>query len=207
MQAILVFAGRRLFTALLTIVAVCVLTLMLLDFVPGDPAVIIAGETATAQAQASIRSQLGLDAPLEDRIGKGLSALAHGDFGQSFYMKTPVGTLIWQRMRVTSALASLSLCVALVVGVTAGIATAWHNGGLLDRSWLFLASLGYSTPRLLHRVSSLLSVCRPFAVVAGTGHADGGGSASQPSTSGPPSHGRRLSDVLSAVEGHQSELH
>ncbi|MFK4484943.1 ABC transporter permease [Bradyrhizobium sp. USDA 336] len=140
------FALRRIAGAAVTTLAACILVFLFLALVPGDPATIIAGDTATEAAKAAIRTELGLDLPLTDRLRTWLVLLAHGDLGSSLYSHAPVVTLISQRLEPTLALASMALVWALAIGLTTGILTAWYAEGNIDRVWMMITAAAYSMP-------------------------------------------------------------
>jgi peptide/nickel transport system permease protein len=123
-----------------------VLVFALLRLAPGDPAAIMAGDAATAEQIAQIRSGLGLDRPLAVQFGIWLGKVLSGDLGESFYFRIKVATLIGQRLEPTFALAALTILIAVLVSVPLGALAAWRYGGWLDRALMGFSVLGFSVP-------------------------------------------------------------
>ena len=129
---------------MLAVVAVAVF--LLLRLTPGDPAAILAGDAASPEQIAAIRSSLGLDRPIAVQFGIWLGRLLQGDLGESFYFRLPVAALIGQRLEPTLALSALTLLIAVAVAVPLGTLAAWRFGGWLDRALMGFSVLGFSVP-------------------------------------------------------------
>lgn len=140
------FFARRMAGAVASILAVCIAVFLLLEVVPGDPAALIAGDTATPEAQEAIRTGLGLDRPLGERLVRWFEALSRGDLGTSLYTRTPVVQLIEQRFEPTATLALVTLTLALLVALPTGIFAAWRVGGRFDQFWMLSTGFAYSLP-------------------------------------------------------------
>jgi len=126
------------------VVALFVFSLLYLS--PGDPALIIAGDTATADDIARIRAALGLDQPFYVQFGTWLWHVVRGDLGISIFTNLPVTTLIAQRLEPTVALTLTTLVVAVSVAIPMGVAAAWKAGTWIDRLVMLFAVLGFSVP-------------------------------------------------------------
>jgi len=137
---------RRLLATIPVMVIVGVFVFLLLHLAPGDPAAIIAGDNATEENIAAIRSRLGLDRPLLAQFGSWAWAIAQGDLGVSMFSNLPVTTLVLQRAEPTIALATTTLIVAISIAVTIGVLAAWKAGSLLDRAVMGFAVMGFSVP-------------------------------------------------------------
>jgi len=125
---------------------VAVLVFLLLRLTPGDPAAILAGDAATADNIAAIRTSLGLDRPLVVQFGIWLGKVLTGDLGQSFYYRMDVASLIAQRLEPTCALALLTIAIAVLAAVPLGVLAAWRHGGWLDRALMAFSVAGFSVP-------------------------------------------------------------
>lgn len=125
---------------------VAVFVFSLLYLAPGDPAAVIAGDIATVDDIARIRTALGLDQPFHVRFGTWLWAILHGDLGSSIFSNLPVATLIGQRIEATVSLAATTLVFAVAVAVPMGVVAAWKAGSLLDRAVMLFAVFGFSVP-------------------------------------------------------------
>jgi peptide/nickel transport system permease protein len=123
-----------------------VLVFLLLRLTPGDPAAILAGDAATSEQIAAIRSSLGLDRPLPVQFAIWMGKLLSGDLGQSYYFRIDVATLIAQRLEPTFALATLTILVAVLVSIPLGVLAAWRFGGWLDRALMGFSVMGFSVP-------------------------------------------------------------
>ncbi len=137
---------RRLLSMLpvMGIVAICVF--LLLHLAPGDPASIIAGENATPENIARIRTQLGLDQPVWKQVLVWLVALVQGDLGTSMFWGDPVSSLIAQRAEPTVSLAITTLLVAVFLAISIGVLAAAKAGSWIDRLVMGFAVLGFSVP-------------------------------------------------------------
>jgi peptide/nickel transport system permease protein len=140
---------RRLLATIPVMIVVAVFVFFLLRLAPGDPAAIIAGEDATADAIAAVRAKLGLDRPVLEQFVLWLSGLAHGDFGVSIFSNLPVTRLIAQRIEPTLALTVSTLIVAICLAVPMGVLAAWKARGLVDRLVMGFAVMGFALPVFL----------------------------------------------------------
>jgi peptide/nickel transport system permease protein len=119
---------------------------LILRLAPGDPAAVIAGNSATTQEVEQVREQLGLTKPLVVQYGIWLARMVQGDLGFSFYLTKPVTALIAQRIEPTLALAVGTIVLAVLVAVPLGTLAAWRMGGWLDRLLSGFSVLGFSVP-------------------------------------------------------------
>src|SRR6185312_10974720 len=109
---------HRLVQTVLILLGVAAITFLLLYALPADPAVLIAGRSATPQMVAAIRHELGLDQPLVMQFTHYLDALLHGDFGRSYTQKTEVLPLILARLPATLILMLAGILVEVTLGLT-----------------------------------------------------------------------------------------
>ena len=137
---------RRLLGVIPVMLIVGIFVFSLLHLAPGDPSAIIAGDTATAQDIARIRTNLGLDRPLLDQFASWGWATLRGDLGVSMFSNVPVTTLMGQRAGATGSLALTTMLVAVVIAITLGVLAAWKAGSMIDRAVMGLAVMGFSVP-------------------------------------------------------------
>ena len=137
---------RRLVATIPVMGVVAIAVFALLHVTPGDPAVIIAGDYASADDIARIRTKLGLDQPFLTQVGIWLGRIARGDLGASIYSGLPVTTLISQRAEATISLTLLAMLISIVVGVPIGVLAAWRRGSWIDRAVMVFAVSGFSMP-------------------------------------------------------------
>jgi peptide/nickel transport system permease protein len=140
------FFVRRLVTLIPTLVFVSMLIFSLQQLLPGDPALVLAGEDPSPEAIAHIRATLHLDDPLPVRYGYWIAGVLQGDLGESARTHQPVLELILQKLPVTLELALLALMIALVISIPAGIVSAVYKGSALDTGATVFALTGLSTP-------------------------------------------------------------
>ena len=137
---------RRILATIPVMAVVAVFVFALLYLSPGDPAAIIAGDTATVADIARIRAHLGLDQPVYIQFGTWVWRLLHGDLGISIFTNLPVVKLIEQRLEPTVALTLSTLFVSIVVAIPLGVLAAWRAGSWIDRVVMVFAVLGFSVP-------------------------------------------------------------
>ncbi len=140
------FFLRRLITLIPTLVFVSMLIFSLQQLLPGDPALVLAGEDPSPEAIAHIRATLHLDDPLPVRYGYWIAGVLQGDLGESARTHQPVLELILQKLPVTIELALLALMIALIISIPAGIVSAVYKGSALDTGATVFALTGLSTP-------------------------------------------------------------
>jgi len=137
---------RRILATIPVMVVVAVFVFALLHLSPGDPAAIIAGDTATEADIIGIRAKLGLDQPIWIQFGTWVWGLLHGDLGISIFTNLPVIKLIQQRIEPTVALTISTLILSVAVAIPMGVLAAWRAGSWVDRLVMVFAVLGFSVP-------------------------------------------------------------
>jgi peptide/nickel transport system permease protein len=137
---------RRIMATIPVMGVVALTVFALLHLTPGDPAQLIAGDYATPQDIAKIRTTLGLDKPLLTQAGIWLSNVLRGDLGTSIYSGLPVTTLIAQRVGPTVALTLLAMVVSVALAVPLGVLAAWRQGSWIDRVIMIVSVSGFSMP-------------------------------------------------------------
>ncbi len=141
------YVFRRVLGAILVLAVVSFITFALLELAPGDAALTVAGDGASAEQLAVVRHQMGLDAPLPARYLHFVAgAVTRGDLGQSLISGRPVAGLVVERFAYTVELALLAVLGALVLGLAAGLAAAARPGGRLDFVLMAVTGLGISLP-------------------------------------------------------------
>lgn len=130
------------------ILAVIVLNFILIRLAPGDPAVVIAGESGAGDPEVleEIRDQYGLNDPLPTQLAVYVGQVARGDLGESFFFNQPVTSLVADRIWPTVLLVGTALTFAIVLGVLAGIFTARRPDSPASHAVTVLALVGYSMP-------------------------------------------------------------
>ena len=136
---------RRLGYSMISLVLLS-LTIFFFVRVTGDPAVLLVEPGASKADLEQIRQQFGLDRPLFVQYGHFVSALVRGDFGQSFYYRTPVLELYLSRLPNSLMLAAAAMTLSLLIGIPSGILAAVRVNGWWDRVGKIFALLGLSLP-------------------------------------------------------------
>ena len=137
---------KRLLSVLPTLLLVSMLIFGLQQLLPGDPAKILAGEEQDPNVVAYLTAKLHLDEPMPVRYGYWIAGVVQGDLGESVRTQLPVLSLILQKLPVTAELAFLAMCVAVLIGIPAGIASAVGRGTVWDYAANVFALWGLSTP-------------------------------------------------------------
>ena len=137
---------RRILATIPVMAVVAIFVFALLYLSPGDPAAIIAGDTATVDDIARIRAKLGLDQPVYIQFGGWVWRLMQGDLGISIFTNLPVSKLIEQRLEPTAALTITTLIISVMAAIPMGVLAAWKAGSWIDRVVMVFAVLGFSTP-------------------------------------------------------------
>jgi peptide/nickel transport system permease protein len=136
--------GKKFLYLIPVVFVVSVLTFLLIQLVPGNPAVDILGPSATAQSVKALDHQLGLDRPLVDQYGHWLDRALHGDLGQSYQNHQTTVTALHQRLPVTLELIIYSQLIAFLLAIPLALLAALRPNGVFDRlvttvSFAFLA--------------------------------------------------------------------
>ncbi|MFO1038974.1 MAG: ABC transporter permease [Geminicoccaceae bacterium] len=125
---------RRLGLGLLTLLVVSAIIFATTEILPGDVATAILGQSATPEAVANIRADLGLDRPAILRYGEWLSGFLHGDLGTSLASRQPVATQLLRRLGNTMFLAGFAAVIAVPLAVGLGLLAAVKRETPLDKA-------------------------------------------------------------------------
>jgi peptide/nickel transport system permease protein len=140
------FLATRLLGTIPVLFVVAVAVFLILRLTPGDPAAVIAGDSATTDQIEQIRASLGLDKSIPVQFAIWAGNALRGDLGESFFFKKQVSELIAQRIEPTLALALCTIVLAVAIAVPLGVLAAWRHGGWLDRALMGFSTLGFSIP-------------------------------------------------------------
>lgn len=139
------FILKRLGLALLVALTVSFISFCLL-YLSGDPSAALAGETATDEDIEAIRVLYGFDRPMLVQYFDWLFSALSGDFGESYYFKLPVSSLLADRLSVTMLLGLCGISFALLTAVPLGVLAALRPNSIIDRIALFLSVAGQAMP-------------------------------------------------------------
>ncbi len=127
------YIGRRLLFIAPQLLGIVLVSFLLIKTIPGDPAVLMLGPTATPEAISSLRAKMGLDKPILAQFVIYVKALAHGDLGTSWQTTRPVLEDLLQRFPATVELVTFGLLIAILIGVPLGVAAAVNPTGWVAR--------------------------------------------------------------------------
>ncbi len=138
---------RRIAQVIPTLLILSILIFGLQQLMPGDPALILAGEERGDPAVlAAIRAELGLDKPIWQQYLIWMGKVLTGDFGFSWRIRVPVSELILTKLPVTFQLATMAFIIAIIIGVPLGILSAVKRDTPADWAANGAALFGISTP-------------------------------------------------------------
>src|SRR5690625_700700 len=140
------YIGRRLLQLIPVLLGMTFIVSMLIRAIPGNPAQVILGQQATKEAVAVLNEKLGLDKPWYIQYFDYLKGILTGDLGESFRTRTPVAQEIFPYLAATAELALFAMIVAIVIGINAGIISAWLQNSWFDYTAMVLALIGVSMP-------------------------------------------------------------
>lgn len=166
------YAAKRLGFAFVTLVLVLTCVFILVRIIPGDPALVIAGEQASELAIAAVRTRLGLDQPIYVQYFAFLAQILSGDFGTSMISNRPVLQEIMTVLPWTLELTFAALVLGLVLGVPAGVLAAVRRNGLPDYLMRLVSLIGLSAPAFVGAIVLMMLFAiklRWFPVISGAG--------------------------------------
>jgi peptide/nickel transport system permease protein len=144
----LVFLVRRLYQAVLVMLAVALIAFAMFNYV-GDPIESMAGQDTSLADREHLRQELGLNDSFIVQFVRFVGRAARGEFGLSYQQQRPVAQMIMQTMPATLELSFVSAALALLLGVPMGIYTGLHRGSWLSQGLLGLSLVGVSLPTFL----------------------------------------------------------
>jgi ABC-type dipeptide/oligopeptide/nickel transport system permease component len=163
--------------ALVTLAVVSFITFVALQATPGDVVSGLVGDSASVAQLQTMRAQLGLDQSLPVQYAAFVSKAVRGDLGRSFISNKPVLDLLLERLPCTIVLALSAITLALIIGMTMGIAAALRAGTKTDLLLMSGAALGLAIPTFWSalvlmlifsvnwRVLPLIGIDNPFGFV------------------------------------------
>lgn len=141
----LAYTLKRIVVAFLILIVVSGLTFSLTHLTT-DPAMTIAGETASEEDVIAIRKIYGFDRPLLEQYWRWAGRALKGDFGESFHYRQPVSEMIAGRIGTTMTLGVCAILFALLISIPLGTLAAIRPNSFIDRIALFIAVIGQALP-------------------------------------------------------------
>lgn len=142
----LAFLARRTSAAAVTLLAASVVVFVVLEILPGDPALLMLGTEARPDTLAALRQQMGLDRPAPVRYFAWIGALLTGNPGTSYTYGLPVGGLILDRLAVTVPLALIAILLAVALALPLGLLAAARHNRPGDWGVMAFSQIGVSVP-------------------------------------------------------------
>jgi peptide/nickel transport system permease protein len=140
------FLFKRLATFAATLAAASLVVFAVLEILPGNPAEVMLGDSATPESIAALEARLGLDRPAAARYAAWIGGLLRGESAMSYAYDTPTFELIAERLQVSLPLALLAMALTVVVALAAGVYAAAHHRRAGDTGVMLLSQLGLSIP-------------------------------------------------------------
>ncbi|MEW5322458.1 ABC transporter permease [Geobacillus thermoleovorans] len=140
------YAVRRMLMVIPVLFGMSLVVFFMIRAIPGNPAQVILGQKATKEAVAALTHKLGLDQPWYVQYMKYIGGLLHGDLGESIRTGAPIAEEIWPYLAATIELSLVAMLIAVVIGVNAGIISAWFQNSWFDYIAMVLALIGVSMP-------------------------------------------------------------
>ncbi|HJV31093.1 MAG TPA: ABC transporter permease [Bacillales bacterium] len=142
----LTYSIRRVLSLIPVLFGMTLVVFSIIHAIPGNPAQVILGQRATKEAIATLNEQLGLNNPWYIQYFDYIKALLHGDLGTSLRTRGPINEEIWPYLAATIELALVAMLIAVIIGVNAGIISAWFSKSWFDYIAMVLALVGVSMP-------------------------------------------------------------
>jgi len=137
---------RRLAGSIPVLLLVSLLTFAMIHLIPGDPAIVMGGPSATPEQLAQLRADLRLDENFFSQMGNWYLNLLHGDLGRSLFLGEGVVHATMTRLPVTMALSAYALVLTLLIGLATGVIAALRQNTAVDQIAMIVAMVGISVP-------------------------------------------------------------
>src|SRR3989475_6604647 len=148
---------KRLLQIIPTILGITFVVFIMMRSIPGDPVVSLLGDAYTEENAIKARHDYGLDKPILVQYGIWLGKLVQGDWGASILTGRPVLQDVLVRLPVTLELIVLSMAIALLIAIPAGIIGALRQNTWADYAATSVAMIGVSIPEFFVGVLLLLA--------------------------------------------------
>jgi ABC-type dipeptide/oligopeptide/nickel transport system permease component len=150
------YALKRILTAVSIMWAVATIVFLAMRVVPSDPAIVVLGDHATAEAIEVFRREMGLDRSLWVQYLEFIGSLARGDLGRSLITNQPIADQIWSLFPYTFNLAIASTLIGALIGIPLGVWAAVRKNTAIDYISRIVALAGFSFPAFYLGVLLLL---------------------------------------------------
>lgn len=137
---------KRLLSLIPVVLIVGIIVFVIIHLIPGDPAQVMLGQSATDEQVENLRAELGLDEPIIIQFITWFGGVIKGDLGHSVFSNQPVLHLIFERMGPTISLTLLATTISLIIAIPSAIFATWKRNSLLDPLFMSGSLLGVSIP-------------------------------------------------------------
>lgn len=165
------YVAKRTLQAVLVVYVVATAVFVAIRSIPGDPARLILGGDADADAIAAVRAELGLDQPIYVQYVRWMGDLVQGDFGSSIYTGEPVLGRIAGAAEPTLSIGLVGIAIAILIAIPAGIVSATRRDQWEDYVATGVAFLGISMPSFWIGIVLLLTVGTAIPAIPSYGYA------------------------------------
>ncbi len=141
-----IFLAKRFATFIATLLGASIVVFVILEILPGDPAMTILGPDADEEAYEALRIQLGLYDPAYERYFRWIGGILTGDLGISYAYSVPVGELIWERLLLSVPLAMLAMAMTVAAALVLGVFAAARHNRPGDYGVMAFSQLGIAVP-------------------------------------------------------------
>lgn len=161
---------QQVITSIVTLFLASVVVFVGVRLLPGDPALVLAGETADPAVVAAIREQFGLNQPIWIQYFNYVGQALQGNFGVSTRDRIPVAEILLQRLPITLELAGLAILVGVLIGLTAGIVSAVKRGSFADYAANVFGLIGLSVPHFWLGMLAILFFAINLQILPASGY-------------------------------------
>ena len=150
------FLVKRFFALLITLLVASLIIFLLLEILPGDPALIILGVGAQEDTLTALRAEMGLNLSAPERYFRWIAGVLTGDFGRSYTYDTPVSSLILERLSLTLPLAFLAISLSTLLAIPFGVLAEANHKHFSDTGIMGFAQLGVAVPNFWFAILLIL---------------------------------------------------
>jgi len=141
-----IFFAKRLLTLIATLIGASMVIFLVMEILPGDPALVILGVDASDEAVAILTRELGLDRPAPERYWGWVTGLLSGELGTSYAYKVPVWELVEGALWITIPLAIMAITLSIIIALVIGLYAAANHNKPADIALMGFSQLGISVP-------------------------------------------------------------
>jgi peptide/nickel transport system permease protein len=173
-DVVIAYTLQRIITMVVLIWAVSILVFAAIHALPADVAILILGDSATAEQVAALREKMGLNDPLAQQYWRWATSALVGDFGDSLVMDRPVAPMVSEALGKSLVLAIASLVSVAVLGICLGVLSAMKRGSLFDKVNSLIGYIGISVPEFFWGIVLTLVFVNTLGLLPAAGGIDPG---------------------------------